>query len=1064
MARAVRWDLIADPRRFQRGFREAERTSDRLGKTVRRTASLIGGAFAAVQVAGFLKGAIDEAREAQKVGRQTAAVIKATGGVAKVSAKDVDRLSTALSNKVAVDDEIIQAGANMLLTFKNVRNEVGKGNNVFDQASSAILDMTAAMHQGEVTQQGLEKASIQVGKALNDPIKGITALTRVGVTFTQGQKDQIKALVEAGRVQDAQRIILKELRTEFGGAAVAAADSGKRLAVVWANIKERVGKLLLPALDSAAGFITGKLIPAAERFWKQAGPGFGDAIGDAAAKVALFFSGLRDNLGPQLDRVKHAWQENSQAILDFVGSLTGGQDKMVSGADAARSLGDALVKLTESAGTAARAGDQISAWLNRQNTQLDDSGAKIHDKLIAPISKATLKFGEFFGLRPIGPLQGVAERLTSTTAELAGNTSDAATAAQRHATAMRQQKSAMDALSGSLDDEKNAELNLRQAKLNVSTAQGRLNELKKTGKTRSVEYKQAQLNLERAHLAAKEASTLYRAAVNKSNEAERVAASRAAAVSSALRTLQGTSLGARKRLVQFALDGSAAIRKLKSHTVKVTANYNIGAPKGIELLIEKGLVRRARGGPISGPGTSTSDSIPVWLSSGEHVWSAEEVQGAGGHQEMTQMRKRARGMAAGGPVLDFKQTGTSAFLARPGRFDANIARSLNAAARGFAALVRANKDAIFGIGKPAVKRFIQSTDPLPYIWGGAGPGGYDCSGLVSAVLGKHTGAGGGRGQRYFTTSSIRAGILGIKPGRGGTLEIGVTAGTGHMAGRYGGLGFEAESTRTGIKVGSAASRPESFARHFHLAKGGVVDERMLARFAQLTGADIGGDQGRLRVNGMAFAKGGYLNPRTFSYAKHLLQRIRSGARVYEDFTWRGMPRSYGRWNDEVQRRVFANLTGGYDFPRDLKKVGPILGSLIHRSAYRARAFDQGGWRLTAQQLNRLPDAARWTYVGAHGLPTPPKGFAWAEDHSLVRSNFWNAKGGIFTRPTIIGVGERGPEAVIPLGRGGGGNRELARMIAEELAKVIPTTISVDNVHTGLLAKKRGQGRIKLGLE
>ena len=64
-------------------------------------------------------------------------------------------------------------------------------------------------------------SAIQLGKALNDPIKGITALTRVGVTFTEQQKDQITTLVESGKTIDAQKIILGELQKEFGGSAEA---------------------------------------------------------------------------------------------------------------------------------------------------------------------------------------------------------------------------------------------------------------------------------------------------------------------------------------------------------------------------------------------------------------------------------------------------------------------------------------------------------------------------------------------------------------------------------------------------------------------------------------------------------------------------------------------------------------------------------------------------------------------------------------------------------------------------------------------------------------------------
>jgi hypothetical protein len=242
--------------------------------------------------------------------------------------------------------------------------------------------------------------------------------------------------------------------------------------------------------------------------------------------------------------------------------------------------------------------------------------------------------------------------------------------------------------------------------------------------------------------------------------------------------------------------------------------------------VRGGVRREAKGGYITGPGTSTSDSIPAMLSAGEFVVNARAVRrvGVDNLRQINAMR-----MANGGLVDE-----VAALPALRIRMVA-LAKKL------------------FG-GSAGIKAFIRSTDSLPYIWGAAGPGGYDCSGLVSAVLGKMTGRGGGHGQRYFTTSSIHAGILGIKPGLGGTLQIGVTPSRGHMVGRYGGLGFEAESTRTGIKIGSAASRPESFARHYHLAKGGMVDLKELLR----AGVAIGGDPGKLRVD--RFDRGGFLPP------------------------------------------------------------------------------------------------------------------------------------------------------------------------------------------------------------
>jgi phage-related minor tail protein len=151
------------------------------------------------------KGLYDAAAESARISRLTESTIKSTGGAANITAKQVGDLATAISNKTGADDEAIQSGENLLLTFTNVRNEVGKGNDIFNQATQLALDMSTALGTD------MSSASMQLGKALNDPIKGITALSRAGVSFTAEQKDQIKTLVESGNTMDAQKIILSEL-------------------------------------------------------------------------------------------------------------------------------------------------------------------------------------------------------------------------------------------------------------------------------------------------------------------------------------------------------------------------------------------------------------------------------------------------------------------------------------------------------------------------------------------------------------------------------------------------------------------------------------------------------------------------------------------------------------------------------------------------------------------------------------------------------------------------------------------------------------------------------------
>ncbi len=214
-----------------------------------------GGLFAGVGVVSLFSGFIADAKEAAKISRITAQAIESTGGAAKISAEQVADLSEALSNKTAIDDELIQSGANLLLTFKNIRNEAGKGNDIFNQATAAALDLSAAGF-GSV-----ESASKMLGKALNDPVRGLTALGRAGVTFTDQQKEQIKTLVEAGDVLGAQRIIMEEIASQVGGAAEAAADPLERLKVVAGNLGEEVGAFLLPHLENFSTWLIDEGIP-----------------------------------------------------------------------------------------------------------------------------------------------------------------------------------------------------------------------------------------------------------------------------------------------------------------------------------------------------------------------------------------------------------------------------------------------------------------------------------------------------------------------------------------------------------------------------------------------------------------------------------------------------------------------------------------------------------------------------------------------------------------------------------------------------------------------------------
>jgi len=155
----------------------------------------------------------------QAINIQTNTVLKSTGTTANGTAKDIENLAGSLEALTATEAETIQEGANLLLTFKNIQNQAGAGNDIFNQTTAAMVDVARAMGTSASGE------AIRLGKALNDPVKGISALTRVGITFTDQQKAQIKALSDSGDIMGAQKIILAELQSQFGGSGAAFAKS-----------------------------------------------------------------------------------------------------------------------------------------------------------------------------------------------------------------------------------------------------------------------------------------------------------------------------------------------------------------------------------------------------------------------------------------------------------------------------------------------------------------------------------------------------------------------------------------------------------------------------------------------------------------------------------------------------------------------------------------------------------------------------------------------------------------------------------------------------------------------
>jgi len=245
----------------------------------------IGGVtMAAGFLVGQMKSVITEGMSQQAVMTDTVAVLKSMGSASGMTAKSVGDYADKMALLTGVSDDVIQHSENVLLTFGNL------GKNIFPQAETAAMNMAARLGGG--SPDALNGAVLQVGKALNDPIKGITALSRAGVSFTDTEKETIKTMMAHNNIAGAQAVIMGELNKQFGGAAVAAGTtfggSMARLNVIVDQAKEKLGLALLPILS--------KILTAIMPLVTQ----FGAALPGAMAAMTDF---VTKNVSPAIDRL-----------------------------------------------------------------------------------------------------------------------------------------------------------------------------------------------------------------------------------------------------------------------------------------------------------------------------------------------------------------------------------------------------------------------------------------------------------------------------------------------------------------------------------------------------------------------------------------------------------------------------------------------------------------------------------------------------------------------------------------------------------------------------------------
>lgn len=292
-------DLIvtigAQTKQFDKALGSSMKKMQRFGMNTKKLGkSMTMGLTAPIAALGFT--AVKAFDQQAKAIAQVEAGLKSTGATVGFTSKQLQQMAADLQTKTIFgDEEILKDATSQLLTFTNIAGDQ------FTRTQKVALDLATRL-DGD-----LKSASIQLGKALNDPIANLTALSRSGIQFSEDQKAVIKSLTESGRLAEAQTVILDELEKQYGGSAEAAAKAGtgglKQLANSFGDLQEEFGKIIMeflpPVIDGLKNMLATfqNLSPEVKRFM-VIGAGIAAALGPLLIILPSLIQGFMALLSP----------------------------------------------------------------------------------------------------------------------------------------------------------------------------------------------------------------------------------------------------------------------------------------------------------------------------------------------------------------------------------------------------------------------------------------------------------------------------------------------------------------------------------------------------------------------------------------------------------------------------------------------------------------------------------------------------------------------------------------------------------------------------------------------
>jgi hypothetical protein len=324
-SRTLKLTYLGDASQLKKENAELEQGFGRVGDGVKKFGKVaaVGLAVAATATIAVGKKLFDAAEAAGTANARIENITTSMGNFgerAQEVAGNIANTAGELAKLTGVERNTIKETQALLLTFDSVNKTADQTGGIFDRATKAAVDLAAAGF-GSATGN-----AAQLGKALENPIKGLSALTRSGVTFTDAERERIEVLVESNRVGEAQAIILEAIEKQVGGTAEATSNASDRIKQSFGVIVDQIALALAPTFEKLTDVVA-KLIDRFAEWWKDNGPRVIEVITNTVQKAKELWDIIRQNVEPivhqlietfrnLIDRFNVFWERVGPAVFD----------------------------------------------------------------------------------------------------------------------------------------------------------------------------------------------------------------------------------------------------------------------------------------------------------------------------------------------------------------------------------------------------------------------------------------------------------------------------------------------------------------------------------------------------------------------------------------------------------------------------------------------------------------------------------------------------------------------------------------------------------------------------